>query len=179
MTMAPPPAPSRPWYREPLVWLLWVPPLAAVIGGITMLVLALQTPEAAVFDRTERLALAVVHADAQARHAAALGLAGELQLDRQDGQVQVRLTRHSGPFGIDDAPGALTLRLIHPTQPQRDRTLALQATARADVYTGTLASAPSGAWQLRLLGHQAGADWQLAGTLPAAAERATLHAGSG
>ncbi|HJO35655.1 MAG: FixH family protein [Pseudomonadota bacterium] len=171
--------PGRPWYREPLVWLLWVPPLAAVAGGVTMLVLALQTPEAAVFDRTERLALAVVHADAQARHAAALGLAGELQLDRQSGQVQVQLSRGSGPFGIDDAPGTLTLRFIHPTQPQRDRTLALQATARTDVYTGTLAPAPTGAWQVRLHGHQAGAEWQLAGTLAETAARTPLRAGAG
>lgn len=177
--MTPSPAPLRPWYREPLVWLLWVPPLAAVAGGVTMLVLALQTPEAAVFDRTERLALAVVHADAQARHAAALGLSGELRLDRQSGQVQVRLSQRSGPLGIDDASGPLTLRLIHPTQPQRDRMVILRATAHTDVYAGTLAPAPAGAWQVRLLGRRADADWQLAGTLPEAAERAALHAGAG
>lgn len=40
--------PSRPWYREPMVWLVIGIPLAAVIGGLVTLGLAIQGGDALV-----------------------------------------------------------------------------------------------------------------------------------
>lgn len=37
-------ATRRPWYREPWPWLLMLPPLLSMIGGFTMLYLALSDP---------------------------------------------------------------------------------------------------------------------------------------
>jgi hypothetical protein len=40
--------PIRPWYREPMVWLVIGIPLAAVIGGLVTLGLAIQGGDALV-----------------------------------------------------------------------------------------------------------------------------------
>ena len=41
-------SPARPWYRQLWPWLLIVPPMAAVIGGLFTLYLALTRPDALV-----------------------------------------------------------------------------------------------------------------------------------
>ncbi|TAK53620.1 MAG: hypothetical protein EPO25_09960 [Gammaproteobacteria bacterium] len=40
--------PSRPWYREPMVWLVIAIPFAAVIGGLVTLGLAIRGGDALV-----------------------------------------------------------------------------------------------------------------------------------
>ncbi|MFT7461400.1 MAG: hypothetical protein ACI909_004101 [Planctomycetota bacterium] len=41
---------NKPWYREPYVWLLISFPLAAVLGGIVTIILAIQSDDGLVLD---------------------------------------------------------------------------------------------------------------------------------
>lgn len=36
---------AAPWYRQPWVWGLMLPPLAAVVGGVLVLVIAIRTSD--------------------------------------------------------------------------------------------------------------------------------------
>lgn len=45
MTQQPDTDPARPWYREPLVWLIILPPAGAVVGGFITAWLAGGPPE--------------------------------------------------------------------------------------------------------------------------------------
>lgn len=48
---------SKPWYKYLWVWLIMLPPLASVIGGIVTLILAGGPPEMVNDDRNSRPAI--------------------------------------------------------------------------------------------------------------------------
>ena len=61
---------ARAWYREPWPWLLMLPPLASVAGGLVMLYLALSEPPEIMGSGAEPLAIehASAHAPAAETH---------------------------------------------------------------------------------------------------------------
>src|SRR3546814_12127144 len=83
------PTSTRPWYREPMVWLMLALPAAAVVAGLSTVVIAVRAsgddaiPES--IRRTAQMQEADLAADQQAlqRH-----LCASVQLTRSTGAVQ-------------------------------------------------------------------------------------------
>ena len=101
---------KQPWYRHPWVWLLIAVPLAAVIGGIITIYLAVTTSDGLVVDDYYRQGKAINRILARDRAAAEHGLEAHIALDAANNRVTVQLAARDA-----DMPDALTLAFLHPT----------------------------------------------------------------
>jgi len=172
--MAPPPQTvEQPWYRHYWVWLIMIPPAAAVVGGFTTAWLA-GGPPALVVDDYGEIGMATEQRRSRDWRAAELGLSAELELTPGEaGQPQVLRLQLTA---LDDwaAPAQLQLELIHPTLEELDQTLSLSRTGKA--YTAQLA--PIVGRRYVQLG-DADNEWRLVGELLAGSERVSLQPGTG
>ncbi len=156
---------ARPWYREPMVLLVIALPAAAVVAGITTLVLAAGGDSGDA--RVRRVAQTQTADLAPDRAAAALGLAGELTLDA-NGAVTLRFD------GSPPAATVLRLELRHATDAGRDRGARL-VSAGEGVFVGRLEAAREpGAYNVELAPERV--DWRLVGRLEAGSARLRLVA---
>ena len=149
--------------KNPVFWLMWILPGAAVLAGFTTLAIALQG--------ADRALPAIYHWEGdrldadfeRARVAARLGLRAQLEL--ADGEC--RLTLHGA-----DAP-ALELRLTSGSDTRLDR--APMLTRGADgLYRGACAPLPRGKWRVALA--DAGNTWSLRTQIEQADTRIELQA---
>src|SRR5579885_3093435 len=96
---------SIAWHREPLVWLVILPPAAAVVAGLLTLFLALRTSDGLVVDDYYHEGLQINRLLHRDEEAVRLGLGADMALDTQSGEVSVML-RARDP----DTPLPATLR---------------------------------------------------------------------
>jgi hypothetical protein len=101
---------QHPWYRYPWVWLMIAFPLAAVIGGIVTIYLAVTTSDGLVVDDYYRHGKTINRVLARDRAAAEHGLEARIALDAANNRVTVQLglpasnnpgTRPAGPAHRD------------------------------------------------------------------------------
>lgn len=141
---------KRPWYREPLVWLLIAPPAAAIVGGIITIYLAVATQDGLVVDDYYEQGKAINQVLGRDQAARAQGLSARLQL--QQGRAELRL---AGAIAVPE----LTLKLLHATRAAQDVVLVLDR-AGDGVYRAPLPALAPGRWHVQL----EGADWRLTGS---------------
>lgn len=82
---------NPPWYREPYVWLLITFPLAAVIGGIITIMLAVQSDDGLVVDDYYKKGLEINRTLERDRQAKLLGLDLSIQYGTDLPEVRVFL----------------------------------------------------------------------------------------
>ena len=145
----------RPWTREPLVWMLIAIPASAVVMGVIMLALAVQSYSGLVVDDYYRHGKQINRVIARDRLAWELGLEAELALDA-DGALRVAFV--SGAGLLPDEP--IELVFVHATRPGLDRSLRLERTDFG-IYRARVRLTGSGRWNLALQT----ADWRLTGSL--------------
>lgn len=122
----------RPWYAEPMVWLVISLPAAAVIAGIATAFIAMSGTDGPVAKDTVRTGLAVRTVETRGAHAAALGLEAEITgLFVEHALVRVRLRAKSA---LPDEP-VLTLNGVHPGRAGLDQRIRLD---RVDLSTDRL-----------------------------------------
>lgn len=143
---------TAPWYRHPYVWLLISFPAMAVIGGIAMLVVAIQTDDGLVEDDYYKKGLEINRTFERDRAAADKKLSAELIPgdDRQTLQVILRGNEKLR------APDSITISFIHATRKGLDQELILPA-AGAGIYRGSMPDIPPGIWNV----HIEAQDWRL------------------
>lgn len=146
---------NRPWYREFWVWFVIALPLSVVIAGISTAVIAISGADSLVVDDFQKVGLVARRENARERQATALNVNAVIALDRDHGQITVRL-------GGEAAPSQLRLNLHHPTQPAMDRS-ALLLRDETGLYYGNIGSDLQGHWHLRL--DDAQNKWRLGGML--------------
>lgn len=143
------------WKREPLVWMLIAIPLSAVIMGVVMITLAIQSWSGLVVDDYYKKGKQINRVLARDQFAHELGLAAGLELD-PSGRVRIRFAP-----GVEFVPGdSIELQLVHATRPGLDQTLLLQRRGRLQL-DGKLSLPGNGRWNLYLQT----ADWRLTGSL--------------
>lgn len=147
---------AQPWYRERWPWILMAGPAVVVVAGLVTAWLAVRSDDGLVVDDYYKRGLAINQTLGRADAARRLGIEAELLV--ADGRVRAQL---AGPAG----PGALALRLVHPTRAGMDQNVSLAAVG-AGVYEGRLGPLQPGRWHVVLETR----DWRLAGDwiLPAA-----------
>jgi len=146
---------KRPWYAEPWVWLMIAFPLAAVIGGMVTIYLAVSTSDGLVVDDYYTRGKAINVDLARDRAAARYGLQARIDIDLQTNRAHVHL---EAPAGV--RPEAVRLSLLHPTRAGHDQVLLLPRAADGR-YSGAVAELMRGNWYLQL---EAG-DWRLSGSM--------------
>lgn len=133
---------SSPWYRKAWPWLLFIPPVGAVLGGILTVILAVQSPNALVVDDYYKEGLAINQQKQRLETAREEHREGLL---RSDGKRLVLSLR--GSKTADD--GILQLQFIHATRADLDRSIQLQS-AEGGNYTAPVPELTAGIWYLRL-----------------------------
>ena len=144
---------ARPWYREPMVWLVIAIPALTVIGGLSTVVIAHLRSDTVVADDYRKEGLAINADPTRDRAAARLGVSAELAL--ADGTLSVRLAT-----GTEPAPSALVVLLSHATRAELDRLVTLRA-AGAGLYAAPIAPLAPGHWHLEV--SPADRAWRLTG----------------
>jgi len=146
----------RPWYREPLVWLIIAFPLSAVIAGFFTLYLAIISRDGLVVDdyyqkgKEINRSLARDHAAAQHR------LRAGVQLDAAKQQVVVHLSA-----ARDRAlPDRVDLRWLHATRAGFDQKQMLVRSPDG-AYRGAFSGLAPGHWYVQIEAQ----DWRLQGSL--------------
>ena len=115
---------KRPAWREPMVWLVFAIPAAAVIASIALLVTASRSTgtDDAVADKVQRTAqvqVADLGPDAMARQ---LRLSAVVRFSDARGEKLIEVLPVDGGF---DRKATLSLALHHPSRAELDRTIAL------------------------------------------------------
>ncbi len=145
----------RSWKQEPMVWLLIAIPFSAVIMGVVMITLAIQSYSGLVVDDYYKKGKQINRALARDKFAHELGLAAGARLGG-DGSVEIRFAP-----GIQFVPGdKIELSLIHATKPGLDQNLQLNR-IDSHLLTGKLELQGEGRWNLYLQTP----DWRLTGSL--------------
>ncbi len=143
----------RPWYREPMVWLVITIPSLTVVGGLTTVVIAHLRSDAIVADTYRKEGLAISHDPTRDRAAQRLGVSATVALE--GGTLSVRLDPGPAP-----RPGRLVVLLSHATRAELDRLVTLRAGADG-TYAAALGALPPGHWYLEI--SPAERTWRLTG----------------
>jgi hypothetical protein len=160
---------QRPWYREVWPWLLMLPPLASVIGGVTMVYLAVGSPEALVVEDYARIEEITRERYTAEHRATELGVGAVVALRAVDGATQIVVEVEGGPaFSL---PRELALHFRHAGREDADRAVALKR--EADRYVGATDLAV-GRYELELAPLDDA--WRLTGLATQATERLALGA---
>ncbi|MDH5392817.1 MAG: FixH family protein [Gammaproteobacteria bacterium] len=131
---------NTPWYKQWMVWMVITPPLTAVIAGIITINIAINSDDGLVVDDYYKQGLGINQTLQRDQLARDLELAATAYFE--PGQLKVR-------FQKQIKEPVLRLRLIHPTQSQRDIDLVLETFA-ANAYQSKLDAKISGSWNILL-----------------------------
>ncbi|MDP1696682.1 MAG: FixH family protein [Xanthomonadaceae bacterium] len=156
----------RPWYREPMVWLMIALPAAVVIAGLSTVVIAVRASgDDAVPESVRRTAQMQVVDLAADQQAARRKLRAHVQVTRSTGAVQVSVS------GDNVADNRLQLRFIHATDGAHD---ALAMLVRSgDGWLGRVDAPLDHPWALILSADDDA--WRLQGHLPTEHDSALLE----
>ena len=159
----------KPWWREPMVWLIAGLPALAVVAGITTVFIAVDNADGLVDEEHQTQGMTTTELKTpEDDKAARLGVSAQLAVSA-DGLVQVQLD------GLSQAarPESLLMTVIHPTQADKDRTITLHRTANAG-YQGMLP--PEATGKRRYMIESNDHSWRLVGDSGAIGTAFTLAA---
>ncbi len=148
------PATSLPWYRNRWFWLVAAPPVAAVVGGLLTVWIAVRHADSLVVDDYARIGRAFEMDQSRDRRARALGVSATLRLDRATGAFEIAVR------GVPAGP--LDLTLLHPTDANADRRTSVTADAD-DRYAGHVGPLDAARREVEIASPQQG--WRLRGVL--------------
>jgi hypothetical protein len=131
------------WWNEPMVWLIIALPIAAVIGGITTVVIAYRNADTPAMGDYAKVGKGFEMVLDRERKAAELGVGATLAAE--PGRLTLNLEGQ-----LASAPSQLTLTLGHPTDSRQDMVLQMIAQG-AGVYTANYAEIPAGKRKLELM----------------------------
>ncbi|MGY1457593.1 FixH family protein [Luteimonas sp. A534] len=159
---------KRPFWREPMMWLVIALPLASVIAGVSLLSLALRDSSDSVGDvvqRTAQIQVSDLSPDARARE---LGLSAIIRID--EGYVEVLPV--TGEFRRDQP---LRVVLRHPIAAASD--VELRAEPSDNGWRAEATVGQDNDWNVELMPE--GMPWRLKGRLPRNLRAAHLPVSSG
>jgi hypothetical protein len=133
---------TKPWYKQFWPWFIIALPASAVIAGISTVFIAFNNADSLVVDDYYKEGKAINQRVALLKRAREMGLQADLQ--RLEGN-------HLFLRFIDKVPPAneLLLEFIHPTDSERDFSIALKQTPDGS-YQAMSPQATEGRWYLRL-----------------------------
>lgn len=149
---------TRPWYREPWPWLLMSGPVAAIIAGFVTLWLAIESDDGLVADDYYKQGLAINQVLHRDRAAAERQYQATILFNFDNERLRVMLRSDAGA----PLPGAMRLKIIHPTRSGADQVAELSASS-AGLFDGAMRRPGAGRWLLILEDtHQT---WRLTGEM--------------
>ncbi len=112
---------SKPWHRYPLVWMMLAIPFSAVIMGVVMLWLAIDTDDGLVADDYYKQGLEINRVIKRDKKAAELGLSAVIEFDNSTRVIRIVFDKGL----LEVYPRSLPLHLQHATRENSDITVLL------------------------------------------------------
>lgn len=142
---------QRPWYRQFWPWFLILLPATSVVGGISLLIIAIKNADDVVADSWYKDGRAINRSMEEENLARLLGI--DIVAEQTDAGLQLQLGSAT-PF---PHPPTLSLALRHPTLADQDRVFRVNL-ADNGLYTGA-GDLPDGRWVITLAPESG--KWQL------------------
>ncbi len=144
---------QKPWHKHPLVWMMISIPFSAVIMGVVMIWLAVDTDDGLVADDYYKQGLAINSDISRDKKSAELGLSAIIEFDNSAKVINVRLDKGL----LQTMPEILPLHIQHATRANSDIQVTLNH-GMNDQYIGYLKQPLSeGIWYFEL----ADQDWKI------------------
>lgn len=148
--------PIESWKTQPYVWMLILIPFSAVVMGVIMMNLAIQSDTGLVVDDYYKKGKQINQVIARDQAAAALALSAEIRFDPNSGEVIVNLSARSE---LDDTE-TITLGFYHSTKPGMDQSRVLKHMGDKR-YLAQFNPLDLGRWKVQLATN----NWRLTGSL--------------
>ena len=144
------------WKKQPYVWMLILIPMSAVIMGIVMITLAIESDSGLVVDDYYKKGKQINKVIARDKMAALMSLNAGLEFNTETARVDVQFLTDNWP--PDDE--AITLGLYHATRPGMDQLLLLEK-LEPNHYSAEFKPLAQGRWKVQLATDK----WRLVGSL--------------
>ncbi len=112
---------SKPWHKYPLVWMMLFIPFSAVIMGVVMIWLAVDTEDGLVADDYYKLGMEINRVISRDKKAAELGLKAVIEFDNTARIIRLQFDKGL----LESYPKSLPLQLQHATRENSDVTVIL------------------------------------------------------
>ena len=144
---------NKPWYQYPLVWMMIAIPFSAVIMGVIMIWLAVDTDDGLVADDYYNQGLEINRDISRDKRSTELGLNAEINFDNTARLIKLEFEKGL----LQTYPQVLKLHLQHATRANSDIYVTLNH-GMTNQYIGNLKrSISEGVWYFEI----ADADWKL------------------
>lgn len=147
---------SRPWHRYPYVWMMILIPFSAVIMGVIMITLAIESSSGLVVDDYYKKGKEINRVLARDEMAKSMGLEARLTLDTSTGKLLVKINSAEDATLADQ----LELKFLHSTRAGKDQTRTLLQVGE-NAYTARIDPLPAGRWNLQISTES----WRLTGSM--------------
>jgi hypothetical protein len=137
---------NKPWYKYPLLWMMLSIPFSAVIMGVVMIWLAIDTDDGLVADDYYKQGMEINRVLSRDKKAAELGLSAVIEFDNATRILKLKFNKGLLP----SFPKRLPLQLQHATRENSDKTVLLDH-GIGDQYIGHLKQPVSeGIWYFEI-----------------------------
>ena len=157
----------RPWYREPWPWIVIAGPASAVVGGVAILWLAIDSNDGLVIDDYYKEGLAINQLIGRDQAAFELRYRAQAALSDDSSRIRIIVSSANGA----SLPKVVRLRLAHPTRAGKDQTKLLTAQS-GGWYEGSLLPLAAGRWLVTIEDPER--TWRLSGKWHLPADRAVV-----
>ncbi len=144
---------SKPWYKYPLVWMMVLIPFTAVIMGVVMIWLAVDTDDGLVADDYYKQGLEINRVILRDKKAAELGLSAVIKFDNNNRVIHLIFNKGA----LASFPDTLQLSFQHATRANSDVSVIMNHGIN-NQYIGNIKEAlTEGIWYFEVIDN----DWKI------------------
>ncbi len=151
---------TRPWYREPMVWLIIAIPLSSVIYGTFFLIVSITSFDGMVVDDYYKVGKQINRELKRDKAALAHGLTAQIMVENKTVTVFITANQDYTP------PPALEIRFLYSTRADIDKETFVELISPG-IYKGSITELEAGRWNVQI----ASDDWRLLGSMRMPDER--------
>lgn len=147
---------TKPWHRYPYVWMMIFIPFSAVIMGVIMISLAIESSSGLVVDDYYKQGKEINRVLARDDMANSMELKAQLVLDPDNGKLVVDISSENNSVLAD----RLELNFFHSTREGKDQSRTLHR-VDGNTYTARIKQLAAGRWNLQI----STKSWRLVGSM--------------